>query len=313
MITILILAAGFLLLVKGADFFVEGASAIARKLGIPSIVIALTIVALGTSLPELAVSVTAALEGSNDIALGNVTGSNMVNLLAVVGLSAVIRPMRVERPVLKRDYAMTLFMTALMLICSLDYFPDPSGAQLSRTDGLLLLAVLAFYMYRLIRSAVRNRVAEQFGVARPLPVSILFCLLGSVSIVAGGQMVVNSATKLAYQFGWSETLVGLTIVAIGTSLPELVTSVVAARKGESEIAMGNVVGSNILNIGFILGVSGAIHPISVGTVNLYDILILLLVTLAFFFPMWQKERVGRGTGALMLAVYLAYTVYIVVR
>ena len=126
-------------------------------------------------------------------------------------------------------------------------------------------------------------------------------------------MVVNSATKLAYQFGWSETLVGLTIVAIGTSLPELVTSVVAARKGESEIAMGNVVGSNILNIGFILGVSGAIHPISVGTVNLYDILILLLVTLAFFFPMWKKERVGRGTGALMLAVYLAYTVYIVVR
>ena len=180
------------MLVKGADFFVEGASAIARKLGIPSIVIGLTIVALGTSLPELAVSVTAALEGSNDIALGNVTGSNMVNLLAVVGLSAVIRPMRVERPVLKRDYAMTLFMTALMLICSLDYFPDPSGAQLSRTDGLLLLAVLAFYMYRLIRSAVRNRVAEQFGVARPLPVSILFCLLGSVSIVAGGQMVVNS-------------------------------------------------------------------------------------------------------------------------
>ena len=179
MITILILAAGFLLLVKGADFFVEGASAIARKLGIPSIVIGLTIVALGTSLPELAVSVTAALEGSNDIALGNVTGSNMVNLLAVVGLSAVIRPMRVERPVLKRDYAMTLFMTALMLICSLDYFPDPSGAQLSRTDGLLLLAVLAFYMYRLIRSAVRNRVAEQFGVARPLPVSILFCLLGA--------------------------------------------------------------------------------------------------------------------------------------
>lgn len=313
MISIFILVAGFVLLVKGADFFVEGASAIARRFGIPSIIIGLTIVALGTSLPELAVSVTAALKESNDIALGNVTGSNLVNLLVVVGLAAVIRPMCVERAILKRDYTMALLLAVLVFLLSLEYFPERKGARLTRLDGFLLLAVLVVYMYRLIKGAVRNRVAEQFGLTRPLPVSIFLCLAGSVSIVAGGQMVVDSASRLAYRLGMSETLVGLTIVAIGTSLPELVTSVVAAKKGESEIALGNVLGSNILNIGFILGVSSVIHPITVGMQNLCDILILILVTLVFFIPLWRKERASRMTGALMLLTYLAYTVYIIVR
>lgn len=313
MVSILMLVVGFVFLVKGADFFVEGASDIAKKLGIPSIVIGLTIVALGTSLPELAVSVTAAMKGSNDIALGNVTGSNIVNLLVVVGLAAVIRPIHVQRSVMKRDYTMALVMAVLMLVCSAEIFLGRESAALSRLDGCILLAVMVLYMYSLIRHAVRNRIAENFGISRPLPLSIVFCVIGAAAIVGGGQMVVNAATDLAYRFGMSETLVGLTIVAIGTSLPELMTSVIAAKKGESDIALGNVVGSNILNVGFILGLSSTIHPISVKMVNVYDIIILIAVTALFFFPLWKKERVSRLTGALMIVIYLIYTAYIIFR
>lgn len=312
-LSIIVLVIGFLLLVKGADFFVEGASDIARKLGIPSIVIGLTIVALGTSLPELAVSVTAALKGSNDIALGNVTGSNIMNLLVVVGLAAVIQPVAVKRSVLRRDYVMMLLMTLLMLGTVAEGFWNSGNGAISRLDGSVLLGVTAGYMYCLICTAVRDRVVEQFGITRPLPLSLLFCVGGAAAIIGGGQMVVNSATDLAYRIGMSESLVGLTIVAIGTSLPELVTSVVAAKKGESEIALGNVLGSNILNIGFILGTSGVIHPIGVGMENIYDILILIGLTIVFFFPLWRKERVSRLTGIIMLGCYLGYMVYIIVR
>lgn len=312
-VSVIILVIGFLLLVKGADFFVEGASDIARKLGIPSIVIGLTIVALGTSLPELAVSVTAALKGNNDIALGNVTGSNIMNLLVVVGLAAVIQPVALKRSVLKRDYVMMILMTFLMLAAAAESFWNNGEGSISRLDGAVLLGVTAGYMYRLIRTAVRDRVVEQFGITRPLPLSLLFCAGGAAAIIGGGQMVVNSATDLAYRIGMSETLVGLTIVAIGTSLPELVTSVVAAKKGESEIALGNVLGSNILNIGFILGTSGVIHPIAVGMENVYDIVILIILTIAFFFPLWRKELVSRVTGAVMLGCYLGYMIYIIMR
>ncbi len=312
-LSVVILIIGFVLLVKGADFFLEGFSVISRYLGISSIVIGLTIVALGTSLPELAVSVTAALKESNDIALGNVTGSNIMNLLVVVGLAAVIRPMAVKRSVLKRDYVMSFLMALLMLGSAVDIFWNEGGAAISGLDGAVLLAVTAGYMYCLIRMAVRNRVAEQFGITRPLPVSLLFCIGGAIAIIGGGQMVVNSATELAYRVGMSETLVGLTIVAVGTSLPELVTSVVAARKGESEIALGNVLGSNILNIGFILGTSGVIHPIAVKMENVYDMVILLVLTLVFFVPLWCRERVSRLTGAVMLGCYGVYMGYIIVR
>lgn len=312
-VSVIILVIGFLLLVKGADFFVEGASDIARKLGIPSIVIGLTIVALGTSLPELAVSVTAALKGNNDIALGNVTGSNIMNLLVVVGLAAVIQPVALKRSVLKRDYVMMILMTFLMLAAAAESFWNNGEGSISRLDGAVLLGVTAGYMYRLIRTAVRDRVVEQFGITRPLPLSLLFCAGGAAAIIGGGQMVVNSATDLAYRIGMSETLVGLTIVAIGTSLPELVTSVVAAKKGESEIALGNVLGSNILNIGFILGTSGVIHPIAVGMENVYDIVILIILTIIFLLPLWRKEQVSRVTGAVMLGCYLGYMIYIIMR
>ncbi len=280
-LSIILLIIGFLLLVKGADFFVEGASDIARKLGIPSIVIGLTIVALGTSLPELAVSVTAALKGSNDIALGNVTGSNIMNLLVVVGLAAVIRPMAVKRSVLRRDYVMMFLMILLMLGTAAESFWNSGNGEISRLDGAVLLGVTAGYMCRLIRTAVRDRVAEQFGITRPLPVSLLFCAGGAAAIIGGGQMVVNS--------------------------------VVAARKGESEIALGNVLGSNILNIGFILGTSGVIHPIGVGMENVCDIVILTALTAVFFIPLWQKEQVSRITGIFMMGCYLGYMAYIIVR
>lgn len=312
MISVILLIIGFVLLVKGADFFVEGASDIARKLGIPSVVVGLTIVALGTSLPELSVSVTAALKGSNDIALGNVTGSNIMNLLVVVGVAAVIRPVHVQKSVMKRDYSMALVMEFLLLLCSAELIFGKQGT-LTRFDGILLLAVMLGYMFFLIRHAVRNRIAENFGISRPIPISILFCVIGAAAIIGGGQLVVDSATDLAYRLGMSETLVGLTIVAIGTSLPELVTSVVAARKGESDIALGNVLGSNILNVGFILGLSSIIHPIAVDMLNLYDMLILIVVSVLFFIPLWKQERVSRLSGAGMLLVYLVYMAYIIVR
>ncbi len=309
----LILAAGVVLLVKGADWFVGGAAALAKYLRIPSIVIGLTIVALGTSLPEFAVSLTAALKGSNAIALGNVLGSNLVNLLVVIGVSAVIRPVRVQPQVMKRDYSASLLITAVLLFLLADFLFGRQ-MQLSRLDGVILLGILGIYMVRTVSQALKSRpAADDLSMTHSVGWNVMLCILGSAAIICGGQLVVNAATAIARSFGLSETLIGLTIVAVGTSLPELVTSVVAARKGESDIALGNVVGSNLMNIGFILGVSSAITPIQVEMDNVYDALILLIVSILFFFPLYREKRASRGVGLLMIALYGVYTVYILMR
>lgn len=309
----LILAAGVVLLVKGADWFVGGAASLAKYLRIPTIIIGLTIVALGTSLPEFAVSLTAAVKGSNAIALGNVLGSNLVNLLVVTGVSALICPMRVQPRVMKRDYAASLLITAMLLFLLADFLFGRE-MQLSRLDGVMLLGILGIYMVRTVSQALKSRpVADDLSMTHSVSWNIALCVFGAVAIVCGGQLVVNAATAIARSLGLSETLIGLTIVAVGTSLPELVTSVVAARKGESEIALGNVVGSNLMNIGFILGLSSAITPIQVGMESVYDCLILLVASVLFFFPLYNKQKVTRGTGALMVAVYGIYTVYILMR
>lgn len=318
--SVFFLILGFLLLVKGADLFVDGASSIAKRLRIPSLIIGLTIVAFGTSAPELAVSVTAALKGSNDIALGNVVGSNIFNLLVVIGVSAMICPLAVEKSMIKKDYPLSIGATLLLGLLVMDQFLGKKDAMsLSRLDGIILLAGFALFMYLTIREGLAKRKEqlqsqeEEIPVKYSLPVSILLSMAGLLGIIFGGDMTVNSAKEIARAFGLSEALIGLTIVAIGTSLPELVTSVVASKKGESDIALGNAVGSNLFNILFILGVSSTILPMSVSPTYLYDIGFLLVVSLLVFIPVAAKQKISRGTGAAMTGAYILYTIYLIMR
>lgn len=311
---IIVLLIGFLLLVKGADWFVEGASSIAKKIKIPSFVIGLTIVAFGTSAPELAVSVTAALKGSNDIAIGNVVGSNIFNTLVVLGMSAAIMPIIVEKGMIKRDYPISIFVSLLLGVLAMDtILGKKPGMQIGRGDGIILLLVFAVYMFMTVKAGIQNRIEDEPVEELSLWKSILIAVLGLAGIVLGGDWSVDGAKEIARILGMSEALIGLTIVAIGTSLPELVTSIVAARKGENDIAVGNVIGSNIFNILLILGVSSVIHPMDVSQTYLYDIGMLILTMLAVYLPIAKTKKVGRGTGIVMVLCYVVYTVYLILR
>lgn len=320
-VSLIKLVIGFLLLVKGADYFVEGASSIAKKLRIPTFVIGLTIVAFGTSAPELAVSISAALKGSNDIAIGNVVGSNIFNTLVVLGASAAITPIAVEKGIIKKDYPLSIFAAILLGVLSLDMILFKAPAMtLSRVDGIILLVAFAFFMYTTVKAGLKQRAAANpeheealANMYMPAWKSILILVVGLAGIVIGGDLSVEGAKEIARAFGLSEALIGLTIVAFGTSLPELVTSIVAARKGESDIAVGNVIGSNIFNIFFILGVSATILPMNVSSTYLYDIAILVAVMVLSYIPIAKTKKVSRGMGVTMVAAYLAYTVYLIMR
>lgn len=304
-ITLVLLFTGFLLLIKGADLFVESSSSVAKRLRIPSIIIGLTIVAFGTSAPELAVSVSAALTGSNDIAIGNVIGSNIFNLLVVLGSCAVIRPFAVS---LRWDYAASIGAAVVLLLLIV------FDGDVSRIDGLLLLLLFGGFVAVSVRDALGNRTpaGENYELLSPLK-SLVFIVVGLCAIIFGGNLVVDAATKIAASFGLSENLIGLTVVAVGTSLPELVTSVVAARKGENGIALGNVVGSNIFNIVAVLGLSAAIHPLSVSSQSVIDAICLIAFSIITFFLCRSKHRIGRLEGAVMLLFYVGYLAYIIVR
>lgn len=317
-LAILFLAAGFFFLVKGADIFVEGSSSIAKKFNVPSIIIGLTIVAMGTSLPEAAVSVTASLANQNTLAVSNVIGSNIFNLMVVIGMCAVLTPVAVQRETLKRDFPFSVICAVLLLILG---WIGPM--QLGHGDGAILLILFAVFFGVMIKSALRaNGEGKNAGedVAEvdemeimPLPKSLLFIVIGAAGIILGGDVVVNSASNIATRMGMSETLVGLTIVSIGTSLPELVTSVVAARKHEVDMALGNAIGSNIFNILMVLGIAGAISPIAFLTENIIDIVVLLVFSLIVWVFAWTKTKLNRGEGAVMLLLYAIYMVYICIR
>ena len=253
--SILFIIVGFTCLVKGADLFVDNASGIGTKLKVSSLVIGLTVVAFGTSMPELAVSVTAALEGHNEIAVGNVVGSNIFNLLAVAGLSACLYPLVINKTIMKRDWP---FSTIAALLLAFFLFPD---LHIARWEAVILLILFAGTLFLQIKSGKEEVTEETIEEKRPMWKLLILLLLGIALIIIGAELSVNGATELARLLGVSETLIGLTIVAIGTSLPELVTSVVAAKKGQTEIAMGNVIGSNLFNILCILGVSAVLNPI----------------------------------------------------
>ena len=309
MLSFIMLVVGFALLVWGADKFVAGASAFARRLGVSPLLVGLTIVAFGTSAPELAVSLTAALQGANEIAVGNVLGSNVFNLLVVAGLSAVLCPLIMDRTLLRRDWPLSVAAAVLLLL-----FLAPD-LTISRIEGLILLAVFIVVLVVQIRAAMQGRGAAD-SEEEEIPMSPLLIgvniVLGLACIIIGGQLAVNGATGIARMFGLSETLIGLTIVAIGTSLPELVTSLVAAHKGQNEIAMGNVIGSNLFNILLILGVSAAITPIPVQAVSIIDCLVLIGVSVVFYLPA-MRGKLGRAPGAVMALCYVAYTAYLIMR
>ena len=296
---------GFVLLIKGADFFVDGSAALAGYLKVPSVIIGLTIVAIGTSLPEAAVSISAGLAGSNEIAVSNIVGSNIFNTLVVVGASALIRPFKADSQIVKRDLPVNFVVTIILYLFVI-------GGMLSRIEGLILLAGIITYITIMVRSALKNRVEEEI---EPISLSkaALFIALGLAAVVFGGDVVVDSATAIAKSLGLSETLIGLTIVAIGTSLPELVTSVVASRKGESGLALGNAIGSNIFNILFILGMSSTLMPIPVVSENITDTLVLIGICVLIYAFARFGEKIGRGKGLTMIAIYIAYTAYIIMR
>ena len=309
MLSFIMLVVGFALLVWGADKFVAGASAFARRLGVSPLLVGLTIVAFGTSAPELAVSLTAALQGANEIAVGNVLGSNVFNLLVVAGLSAVLCPLIMDRTLLRRDWPLSVAAAVLLLL-----FLAPD-LTISRIEGLILLAVFIVVLVVQIRAAMQGRGAadseEEEVSMSPLLIGVNI-VLGLACIIIGGQLAVNGATGIARMFGLSETLIGLTIVAIGTSLPELVTSLVAAHKGQNEIAMGNVIGSNLFNILLILGVSASITPIPVQAVSVIDCIVLIAASVIFYLPA-MRGKLGRAPGAVMALCYVAYTAYLIIR
>lgn len=316
-----LLIVGFVLLVKGADVFVDGSSGIAKFLKIPSIVIGLTIVAFGTSAPEAAVSIIAGVNGSNDIAVGNVIGSNMFNLLGVLGVSALISPVRVDVEIVKKQFPFMLAATGVLALSAFDvFFGSAETNTISRGEAFILLIMMAIFLYSVVTFALSSRkeggdIENKEKDEKPLKLwkCILFTILGLAGIVVGGQFVVDSASKIATNFGMSETLVGLTIVAVGTSLPELVTSIVAARKGESDIAIGNVVGSNVFNILFVLAASAAITPMNINAQGLCDLLILMAVSVLSYIFCFTKKTINRVEGGILVAMYAGYMAYAIIR
>lgn len=319
----MILVAGFVALVKGADIFVDGSSALAKIFKVPGVIIGLTVVALGTSLPELAVSTTAALQGANEIALSNVIGSNIFNLLVVLGVCAVIHSVPVDAVIIRRDFPLSIITTAgLFIAVSFSSLFGGKFFQLAMTDnagvvsrpvGLVLLVIFICYIIYLIFDSIRHPVEEEEISDIPLWKALLFILAGIVLIIAGGKAVVYSAQNIARFFGMTETLIGLTVVAIGTSLPELVTSIVAAKKGETSLAVGNVVGSNIFNLLFILGVSTSIHPVMVNAASVYDMMILLFVSAMTLFFSVTGHSIKRLEGIIMLLCYAGATAFAIIR
>lgn len=311
------LLVGFFLLIKGADLFVDGTSSIAKLLKVPSIIIGLTIVAMGTSAPEMAVSVGAAIKGQNDIVISNVLGSNIFNLLVVAGGCAVIKSLPVSIDLRKRDFTFSIGIAALLLFfCLNSLIIGGKGFTINRTEGIILFAGLMAYLGFLVYSAVKGRTGlpgdEEIKTMSPLK-SVFYTALGIAGIVVGGDLVVDSASDIAAAFGLSQTIIGLTILAVGTSLPELVTSLVATRKGENDLAMGNVIGSNIFNILGVLGLSAAVSPVKVSGFSVIDLSLFIGFCLIIYLVTYFRNKIERLPGILMVLTYLGYMTYAVMR
>ena len=307
-IQVVLLLVGFVFLIKGSDFFVDGASSIASILKIPTIIVGLTIVAYGTSAPEAAVSITSSLTGSNALAVSNVIGSNLFNMLMVIGISALLGDLLMEKDVLNKDLPFLVGITVLWAIFII------IGWDITNIEGIILLIILISYIGFLIYNTRKSGNANE--VEKPkfsLPKSIIFILVGLAGIIVGGDLVVDSASNIALALGMSETLVGLTIVAIGTSLPELVTSITGLRKGENQLVIGNVIGSNIFNILFVLGASSAISAIPLDSSLLTDVLFMLAVTVLCFIFGKTQEKYDKKEGIILVTLFVIYMAFAILR
>ena len=300
-----ILIFGFLLLVKGADFFVDGSSKIAKKFGIPELIIGLTIVAMGTSAPETAVSIAAALKGTADISIGNVVGSNILNILIILGLSATIRTIKVGKTTIKYEIPFMIAISALLLLLGLD-------GTIDFKDGIILWLLFIAYLTYLIIMAKKDKQKKEKKSKVILWQAILTTLVGLALIIVGSDISVDAASKIARYAGLSERFIGLTIVALGTSLPELVTSVTAAFKGNNDIAIGNIVGSNIFNILFVIGTSSLILPITFASTFKIDSLVMIGAALLLFICSLRKQKLDRFSGILMLLSYALYFILVLI-
>ena len=327
------LIAGFVLLIKGADFFVEGSSAVAKKLNVPSLIIGLTIVAMGTSLPEAAVSVSASMNNANSLAVSNVVGSNIFNLMMVLGICALFNKLKVGKDVLRRDYPFSIICALLMIFLGVFGFKEDGSYgmnwEMDRLAGIIYLVLFVCFITILIISAMKARKkAQETGVAAerslademedevaeiPVWKSIIYIVLGAVAIKFGGDWVVDGAVAIAERIGVSDTIIGLTICAVGTSLPELVTSIVAARKNQLDMAIGNVVGSNVFNILFVLGIASTISPIPFAIENIIDICVLIAFSVLIYIFCITKKSINKVEGGVMVALYVIFMVYVCLR
>lgn len=298
-----ILCLGFFLLVKGSDFFVDGSAGIATRFGIPQLIIGLTIVAMGTSAPEAAVSITAAFEGSADIAIGNIVGSNILNVFIILGIAAVIVSMKVEMSTIKYEIPYMIFCSVILLLMGLD-------GKVGMLEGVLLWGAFLLYLAYLFIHAKKNKEETTQGKTRKLWLELLFIAGGMGAIILGSKLAVDSATELARTFGVSERFIGLTIVALGTSLPELFTSVNAARKGNADIAIGNIVGSNIFNILFVIGTTGLVTVVPFAEKYIIDSFVMIGAGIILLLCVIRKKRLTRAGGVLMLLCYGAYFAYL---
>ena len=309
----ILLIIGFILLIKGADYFVDGSSNLAKALKIPTLIIGLTVVAFGTSAPEAVVSVIASMQGSNEIAVSNVIGSNLFNLLIVLGVSAMFGNLKANRQIITKDFLFSILATIILIAFIFDKFLNNATTNaITPGEGIVLLSILVLYVYSLILTTTKEKKLKT--EKHKLTTKDLVMLAGGLGgIVLGGEFVVSSAKEIALSWGISETLVGLTIVSVGTSLPELVTSIMAVRKGETDIAIGNVIGSNIFNILFVLGLSGTISQLVIKPEALIDSLILLGVSAMCYLFTCYNARIGNKKGIIMIGTYIIFMIYIIMR
>ena len=305
LLQLVLLVVGFAMLVKGADWFVEGTAGIARKFGIPQLVIGLTIVAMGTSAPEAAVSITAALKGNAGISSGNVVGSNILNILIILGISAVIVAIAIQESTIKYEIPYMILITIALLVMGF------TGGTVTRLEGIILWILFILYLAYLFNMAKNNKEDDAEEERSPL-LLLLSGIVGGVIIVWGSNITVDSATAIAKMIGLSESFIGLTIVALGTSLPELVTSATAARKGNADIAIGNIVGSNIFNILFVIGTTALITPVPFASNFLIDSMIAILAGILLWVSVFKTKKLTRMWGIVMLLCYAAYFVYLYV-
>ena len=318
---VILLILGFAFLVKGADAFVEGCSSIAKRFQVPSLIIGMTIVAMGTSLPETAVSITASVTGNNALAVSNAVGSNIFNLMIVVGVCAILTPVAVRKETLKIDFPFSIVCAVLLLVLG------AIGMTLGHVDGALFIVLFVIFILYMIKSAQNSRKdnkdmgveeaeyaleAEEIQIMQ-VPKSIIFIVLGCAAIAFGSDWVVDGATTIAEAMGVSQTLIGLTVVAFGTSLPELATSIMAAKKNEVDMALGNAIGSNIFNILMVLGIAAAISPMAFITENIIDIVILIAFSAIVWIMAWTKHELSKKEGWVMAILYAVYVVYICMR